>query len=624
MARKPAGVVNFTTGPVSSVRSSIRRCWPLAAFATCVAWTGASAQVAPAAPRKVLRYSMEVAETGFDPAQVPDAYSREIIDNIIEPPLRYDLLARPARLRVATAAALPEMSADFRELTLKIRPGIFFADDPAFHGRARELTALDYAYTLKRHFDPRLHSIAYADLRGDDILGLQALRERAQNRDMPFDYDAPVEGLRMVDRYTLRIRFGHPSPRFALKLAESVYAGAIAREVAEMYGDAIMEHPVGTGAYRLVQWRRSSFIALERNPRFRDEFYDEQPASDDPDAQAVATKLHGRREPMIDRVEVSIIEEPQPSWLAYVGGAFDMTLVPYEFAATAAPGGTLAPNLARRGMQLHLVAQPDVRYTYFNMDDPVVGGYSPERVALRRAISLGYDSAEEIRLLRKPLAIPAQGLVAPLVAGYDPAYRSSMNAYDPVRARALLDLYGYVDVDGDGYRERPNGGALVLHMATQPDTSARQLNELWQKKMDAIGIRIVFERRQWPEQMKQARAGRLQMWTLGASSDEPDPQDLLALAYGPSKGEGNWSRFDLPEYNVAFRRIHELPDGLERSAAIAQAQKLLLAYMPIKTHLHRVRLVLSQPWLEGYPANPFVNGYWRFLDIDAVRRPATQ
>lgn len=611
-------------------RSSIRRCSPWRARRACIgamavlATGGVLAQIPAVAPWKVLRYSMEKAETGFDPAQVPDAYSREIIDNIIEPPLRYDLLARPLKLRLATAQSLPEMAADFRELTLKIRPGIFFADDPAFHGRARELTAADYAYSLRRHFDPRLHSVAYADLLGDDILGLQALRERAQNRAMPFDYDSPVEGLRVVDRYTLRIRFGHPSPRFPLKLAESIYAGAIAREVAEMYGDAIMEHPVGTGPYRLVQWRRASFIALERNPRFRDEFYDEQPAADDIEGRATAQRLHGRREPMIDRVEVSIIEEPQPSWLAYVGGAFDMTLVPYEFAVVAAPGGHLAANLARRGMHLHLVSQPDVLYTYFNMDDPVVGGYTPERVALRRAIALGYDNAEEIRLLRKPLAIPAQGFVAPLVSGYDPAYRSNMNDYDPVRARALLDMYGYVDVNGDGYRERPNGGALVLHMATQPDTTARQLNELWQKKMDAIGIRIVFERKQWPEQMKQSRAGKLQMWTLGASSDEPDPEDLLALGYGPSKGEGNWSRFDLPDFNADFRRIHELPDGAERAMAVAQAQKLLLAYMPMKTHVHRVRLVLAQPWLEGYPANPFVNGYWRFLDIDAARRPSKQ
>jgi ABC-type transport system substrate-binding protein len=121
--------------------------------------------------------------------------------------------------------------------------------------------------------------------------------------------------------------------------------------------------------------------------------------------------------------------------------------------------------------------------------------------------------------------------------------------------------------------------------------------------------------------MKQARAGKLQMWTVGASSDEPDPEDLLAQAYGPAKGAGNWSRFDLPDYNADFRRIHELPDGPERGAAIARAQKLLLAWMPMKTHFHRVRLVLAQPWLQGYPANPFVSGYWRFLDIDAAHPP---
>jgi ABC-type transport system substrate-binding protein len=581
----------------------------------------ASAAAAPA-PQKVLRYALPVAETGFDPAQVSDAYSREIIDNIIEPPLRFDLLSRPARLRTATAAALPEMSPDFRELTLRIRPGIFFADDPAFHGRPRELTAEDYAYTLRRHFDPRVHSVAYAELLEDDILGLQGLRERALARNAAFDYDAPVEGLRVTDRYTLRIRFGHPAPRFPLKLAETMFAGAVAREVAEHYGDAIMEHPVGTGPYRLVQWRRSSFMAFERNPRFRAEAYDEQPSPGDADAQATARALHGRREPMIDRVEVSIIEEPQPTWLAYVRGDFDFTMVPYEFAAQAAPGGRLAPNLARRGMKLHFVPQADVIYTYFNMDDPVVGGYAPAQVALRRAIALAYDDDEEIRLLRKPLAIPAQGIVVPLVHGYDPGYRSAMSEYDPARARALLDLYGYVDRDHDGWRERPDGSPLLLHVATQPDTTARALDELWQKRMDAIGIHVVFERRQWTEQMKRSRAGALQMWMLGTSADEPDAEDMLSTAYGPNKGQGNFSRFDLPEYNEVFHRIQQLPDGPERDALIARAQKLLLAYMPVKAHVHRVRMVLSQPWLEGYPANPFVNGYWRFLDVDPARRAA--
>ena len=577
-----------------------------------------------AGAQKVLRYALESAETGFDPAQVSDIYSREIIDNIIEPPLRYDMLARPATLRPATAAELPGMSADFRELTLKIRPGIFFADDPAFHGQPRELTAADYAYSIRRHFDPRVHSAGYAELRVDEILGLDALRQRAEAKNTPFDYDAPVDGLQLVDRYTLRIRFGHPSPRFALKLAQTLYAGAVAREVVEAYGPAIMEHPVGTGPYRLVQWRRASLVALERNPRFREESYDEHPSPGDAEAEATARRLRGRRVPMVDRIEISIIEESQPSWLAYLGGDFDLASLRNEFVNVAAPGGRLAPGLARQGMQLHLVPRPDVVYTYFNMEDPVVGGYTPERVALRRAIALGYDNAKEIRLLRKQLGIPAQGFVVPLVHGYDPAWRSGMSDYSPERARALLDLFGYVDRDGDGFRDLPDGRPLLLHIATQSDGSIRQQNVLWQKAMEAIGIRVAFDQRQWPENLKQARASKLQMWLLSYSASEPDPEDVLALGYGPVKGEDNFSNFDLPAYNAAFRRLSELPDGPERTTAIDDAQKLLLAYMPYKMHLNRVRPFVTQPWLVGYPCNPFIYGWGRYVDIDAGRRPAAK
>jgi ABC-type transport system substrate-binding protein len=580
---------------------------------------GADAGGAP--PQKVLRYALVKPETGLDPVQVSDIYSRELIDNVIEAPLRFDMLAHPSQLRTNTAASLPEMSPDFRQLTLRIRPGIFFTDDPAFHGRPRELTAADYEYALRRNFDPRLHGPGMADLVADDILGLEALYKKAVATNTPFDYDAPVEGLQLLDRYTLRIRFGHPCPRFPMRLAQTLYAGAVAREVAEAYGDAINEHPVGTGPYRLVQWRRSSLIVFERNPHFREDTYDEQPSPGDADGAEIARRLHGRRLPMIDRVEVSIIEEPQPRWLAFLADDFDMAWIPYEFVDAAAPGLRLAPNLAKRGMKLRLMPRPDVVFTYFNMDDPVVGGYAPAQVALRRAIGLGYDNGEEIRLLRRGLAIPAQGVVVPGAAGYDPQLRSEMSAYSPERARALLDLYGYVDRDGDGWRERPDGSPLVVHMATQTDATSRALSELWQKRMQAIQVHMVFDRGQFPEQMKAARAGALQIWFLSNIAAYPDAEESLVLAYGPNKGEGNFSRFDLPAYNAAFEKAHALADGPERAAAIRTAEKLLLAYMPMKAHVHRVWPMITQPWLVGWPSNAFDYGFWRFLDIDAARRP---
>ena len=234
-------------------------------------------------PEKVLRYALQKSETGLDPQQVSDIFSREVVDNVFDAPLRFDMLSRPVQLRPNTAAALPEMSPDFRELTLRIRPGIYFDDDPAFHGRRRELTAADYAYALRRNFDPRVKSPGHADLVADDILGLEALYQKAVTTGQPFDYDTPVEGLQLLDHYTLRIRFGHPCPRFPMRLAQTLYSAGIAREVVEAYGNAIVEHPVGTGPYRLVQWRRSSLLVFERNPRFREETYDEQPSPGDAD-----------------------------------------------------------------------------------------------------------------------------------------------------------------------------------------------------------------------------------------------------------------------------------------------------------------------------------------------------
>jgi ABC-type transport system substrate-binding protein len=162
----------------------------------------------------------------------------------------------------------------------------------------------------------------------------------------------------------------------------------------------------------------------------------------------------------------------------------------------------------------------------------------------------------------------------------------------------------------------------VIHAATETDGTVRQFNELLKRRMDALGVRFVFERQQWPENMKQARAGKLQFWLLSSTADSPDVESALQLGYGPMKGEGNYERFDLPAYNALYEKIQQAPDGPARLAMINEAQKLLLAYMPMRAHVHRVRAFLSQPWLTGFDGNPFIYGFWRYLDIDAAAQAA--
>lgn len=594
-----------------------------ATLAAGAALPGAAlAEALPTPAPKRLRVAFPTAENGFDPAQISDLYSATVIAHIIEPPYTYDHLARPVQVRPLTAAGPLVSSADFLSHTFRIQPGIFFADDPAFNGQRRELVAADYAYALRRHFDPRYKSPNRAGLADAQILGLQALYEEAVQTRQPLDYDRPVPGVEVVDRYTLRIRLGKPDPRFIHMLTSASLMGAVAREVVERYGDAIMAHPVGTGPFRLAQWRRSSLIVLARNPTFREMRFDATPAPGDALGQSILQKLGGRRLPLVDRVEFSIIEGVQPGWLAFLSGDLDMTGVPAEYAASVMQNGHAAPHLARQGIEVRRVPRPDVTYTYFNLADPVVGGMAPEKVALRRAISLAYDTEREIRQVRRGLAIAAQGVVAPQTYGFDDRTRSGMSDYDPARAKALLDLYGYTDRNGDGWRELPDGRPLVLRYPTQSDEGNRPFTELWRKCMKEVGLNMAFDYGQWGSQLKQAQAGQLMMWTLGSAASAPDGQDQLSMVYGPLKGAGNFSGFDLPEFNQLFDRMGRLPDGPERLALFARARKLMVAWMPVKAHSHRIRLLALQPWLIGYQEHPFNRDFGRYVDVDPARQPA--
>jgi len=585
------------------------------------AWTAlvAPAHASDAAP-KVLRYAFPTGETGFDPAQVTDLYSNTVLAHIFEAPLEYEYLAQPVRIRANTAAVRPQISADFRRFVFQIKPGIYFAADPAFNGQRRELTAQDYVYTIKRHYDPRWKSGKLYQFESERIVGLSELRRESIQQKKPFDYEREVEGLRALDRYRFEVKLEQPSPRFDQLFTDPALTGAVAREVVEYYGERISEHPVGTGPFRLAEWRRSSRIVLTRNPTYRDVRYDEHAAAGDARRNTIAAKLKGRRMPMVDRVEVAIIEEPQPRWLSFLSDEQDVVeRIPDHFCQQAVPNGHLAPYLAKRGIQLVRYQRNDVSLSYFAMEHPVVGGYTPDKVALRRAIALAVDVEREIRQARYGQAIPAQSHVAPQVWGYDPAFKSEMSEFDRAKARALLDLYGYVDRDGDGFREQPDGSPLTIEYGTQPDRTYRDLYEQWDINMKAIGIRMVPVIGQWSEHLKASRAGKLMMWGV-AWSGGPDGDAFLVLGYGPNKGQANHARFDLAAYNAAYERQRVLPDGAERAALVEEAKRLMVAYMPYKVHVHRIWNDLSQPWVTGYHRNVFVREFWKYVDVDMAER----
>src|SRR4029453_17757630 len=197
------------------------------------------------------------------------------------------------------------------------------------------------------------------------IIGADEVRAQA-TKTGKLDYDAPIAGLEVVDRYTLRIRLNKPDLRFLYALAVPNTA-AVAPEVVAAYGQDFGAHPVGTGPYMLDEYKRSAKIVLVANPGYRSDTY--SPAGPVPaDALAITAALKGKKLPLVGRIEISIIEEDQARWLAFLNRELDLLeRLPPEFVDQALKDGKLLPQLAAKGVRHEILLRPNTYWTYFNM-----------------------------------------------------------------------------------------------------------------------------------------------------------------------------------------------------------------------------------------------------------------
>ena len=573
-----------------------------------------SAAQAPAsqtatAPVKTLRMFLSTSETGLDPAAASDIATLSLLENLFDPLLRYDYLARPVKLRPNTALAMPEVSSDGRTYTFRIRPGIHFTPDPAFKGKKREMTAQDVVYSLKRLYDPTLKS-PWAYMFDGKIVGDEALKTR-------FSVDTPVEGLAAPDRYTVRIRLKEPDNNFLFYMATPA-SSVVAREVIEAYPGQAGNHPVGTGPFMIGEWKRSDRIVLLANP-YSTAVFDATPGAD-PQDRAIAAALAGKRLPRVDRVEVKIAEEFQGRMLGFLNGEYDyLEQVPESMTDMVIENGELKPELRARGMQLSRFPVLQTYYMWMNMNDPVLGGYGKDRIALRRAIALAYDSAEDIALLKRGFAIKAESPLPPNVLGYDPAYRSPV-PYDPALANALLDRHAYDKRDSEGFRRAPDGKPLTLTMHSEATVGGRLRDELWRKSLNAIGLRVVFRSDKKTEIIKASRLGKVTMFESNWIADFPDGDNFYQLLYGPNAGRANYARFNLPAYNARYEAARQLTDGPARQQLYFEMNQLIHAYNPWVPLTHAVSADIRHPWLKNYKRHPVEFTSWRYLDVDVAQR----
>ena len=165
----------------------------------------------------VLRKMLTANVRTLDSADAYDAISWDVLPNIVEPPLQYHYLKRPYTLEPLLSDGMPEMSKDGLTLTMKIKKGIRYQDDAAFKdGKGREVVADDFIYAWKRIADPANRSQGFF-IFDKKIVGINDYRTKLGKKEIKFD--APVEGMTALDKYTVQLKFTKPYPQILHILA---------------------------------------------------------------------------------------------------------------------------------------------------------------------------------------------------------------------------------------------------------------------------------------------------------------------------------------------------------------------------------------------------------------------
>jgi len=187
----------------------------------------------------------------------------------------------------------------------------------------------------------------------------------------------------------------------------------------------------------------------------------------------------------------------------------------------------------------------------------------------------------------------------------------------------MLDRFGYIDRDHDVWRDQPDGKPLTIVMASTPSGRDREIDELWQRSLKAVGIRIEFMKQKFPDLIKMGKAGQLQMWRLGWINAYAEGDAFVQLLFGDNIGQTNYARFRREEYDALYRKSRTIPDSPERDKLYRRMSEIVAAYNPWNLSVYTIESTIVQPWVVGYKKHAYWDHPWAYLDVDRSKVGST-
>ena len=576
------------------------------------------ASLAPA-QETVLKLPMRtVGPNTLDPAQGSTTYDNMACSQVYETLLQ-PKYTNPNEIEPLLLAEMPTSYTDEQGRKVwkfRLREDAKFHDNECFpDGKGRAIKSDDVFFSLKRLADQRASEGKNWWLLTDTIVGFDEYKAQ-QDQAPTFDYDAPVEGFRKLSDTEFEVVLKEPIYRFIWVL-QMFQTSIVAREAVEYYNadgqNLFSANPVGTGPFVFREWRPKQSFTVVKNPNYREAYYPSEGWSS-ADIERGLDQLAGQRIPMVDRLEFSMYVEANPLWLNFENGTLGYIELPFEFFEKAFNPRTKRMNrdLRRDGVEYVVEPQLDFIFRAFNMEDELVGGYTSEKAALRKAISLAVDLNEFNESFYAGLCTVYDGPVPPGLDGHPEGHRVENSYLGPnlELAKEYLAEAGY-----------PNGEGLppIRFVTSRSGINAEQTAML-KRQLAAVNIRIEESLLDFPDLIAQVNRREVPFFSFAWASDYPDGENNLALFYTPNASPGsNHSNYSRPEYDALYEKARLMDPGPERTALYEQMRDMVIADVPFVGSLARNRYFLVNDHVEGAKPTQRFWSWFKYLKTDQTR-----
>lgn len=552
--------------------------------------------------QKLKRNTINVALTTnistLDPAISYDTVSAEVVYQIHETLYEYDYLIRPYHLKPLLAVDLPLIEENGLKYTIKIKKGVKY--HPSQNLKNRTLKAQDFINQIKRlAFKPTKSNGWW--LFDEKIKGLNDFRD-AVGSDLKAFFNHKVEGLQAPDDHTLIIKLNKPYPQLLFALAMAFTTPVPEEEIIAKNND-LSQGSIGTGPFMLKEWKKSLSLELVKFPNYHPEFYPNKGDRISYEKNLLFDK--GKQLPFIEGIKFNIMEEAQTRWLNFLKQNIDFIILNEDhFAIALRADGTLNPEYKKQGIELQIAPTLTYWWLAFNMDDPILG----KNLNLRKAIAHAVDTERYIKVFTNNIALKANSIYPPGVAGYNPSYTPPFS-YDTAKAKEFLAKAGY-----------PKGRGLPTfkYDVRGPSSTARHMGEFIKNELGKIGIKIDIVVNTFPSFLNKARTGQLQFWQGGWAMDYPDPENTIQLLLNKNKTPGlNTSNYNNPKMDKLFELLMSSDSNQnQKSQILKDIEEIVQSDLPWVMQYYSRKYILYHKNIKNFRHSDLIFNNYKYLKLD--------